>query len=31
MICKFGTILQLTVYNYGKSPVEAHGRVTEKM
>ena len=35
MICKFGTILQLTVYNVQltimvKYPVEAHGRVTEK-
>lgn len=35
MICKFGTILQLTVYNVQltimeESPVEAHGRVTEK-
>ena len=34
MIWKFGTILQLTVYNVQltimvKYPVEAHGRVTE--
>ena len=36
MICKFGMILQLIVYNVQltimvKSPVEAHGRVAEKM